>query len=283
MRGFNCVKFDGRTVLLLSFFISISLFSVWLDRLERHFYGVKPGVSMEGRDFSGLLPGEVSEAVRELALKHQRLPVEAALDKESGAIIKDQDGVFIDVASSAGKVLAAAPQQKLQLDRHPVSAQHRSEEIEKANKTLAYKESWLGGTYQRYSNICLAAASINNTLIWPGQEFSFNEIVGPRTPERGYQPAPIILMGTTDLDYGGGVCQAASTVYMAALSAGLKIIERHPHSKAVQYVPEGMDATVSYDDLDLRFANNHHGPIILKSGTSRGKVWVEIKGEGNGN
>ncbi len=266
--------------MLVSFFISVSILSVWLDRAERHFYGVKPGVSMEGQDFSGLLPREVTLTVQDLAINHERLPRDAALDKETGELIEDRDGVVINVESSIDKIMAAQPNQRLRLDKLAVHARYRSDEIRKADKTLAYYETWVGGTYERYSNICLAAASINNTLVWPGQVFSFNETVGPRTPERGYQPAPIILMGTTDLDYGGGVCQVASTIYNAALKAGMKVIERHRHTKDVGYVPEGKDAAVTYNDLDLKFSNNYRGPLIIKSGTSRGRIWVEIKGEG---
>lgn len=280
MWGFRCFKLNNRIFLLLSFFISASLFSVWLDHLERHFYGVEPGVSMEGQDLSGLLPGEVTLTVQEMALQYQRMPLEATLDKETGEIIDDQDGVSVNVESSVKKVMAARENQCLELDKYAVHARHRSDQIQKANKTLAYYQTWLSGTYQRYSNIGLATASINNILVWPGQIFSFNEIVGPRTPERGYQPAPIILMGTTDLDYGGGVCQVASTIYNAALAAGLKVSERHQHTKAVGYVPQGKDAAVSYDDLDLRFSNNYRVPLIIKSGISQGRIWVEIKGEG---
>ncbi|MEN6328085.1 MAG: VanW family protein [Syntrophomonas sp.] len=278
--GFNCFKLNSRIFLLLSFFISVSLFSIWLDRIERHFYGVKPGVSMDGKDLTGLLPREVTLTVQDLAIRHERLPREAALDKETGEVIEDQDGVLINVESSIEKIMAAQPNQSLRLDKLPVHARHRSADITKADKTLAYYDTWMMGTYERYSNISLAAASINNTLVWPGQVFSFNEIVGPRTPERGYQPAPIILLGTTDLDYGGGVCQVASTIYNAAMKAGIKITERHQHTKTVGYVPKGKDASVSYDDLDLKFTNNYQGPLIIKSGTSRGRIWVEIKGEG---
>ncbi|MDD2620398.1 MAG: VanW family protein [Syntrophomonadaceae bacterium] len=242
---------------------------------------MKSGVSMEGQDLSGLLPGEVKMSVQELALKYQRIPVDAALDKETGVILEDQDGISINIESSIRKIMAANPNQSLKLDTYLVHSKYNSDEIRKANKTLAFYETWLRGTNQRCTNISLAMASINNTLIWPGQVFSFNEIVGPRTPERGYQPGPIILMGTTELDYGGGVCQVASTIYNAALAAGVKIIERHPHSKPVGYVPEGKDASVSFDDLDLRFSNNYQTPLIVKSGISRGRIWVEIKGEGN--
>jgi len=121
--------------------------------------------------------------------------------------------------------------------------------------------------------------SINNTLVWPGEVFSFNEATGPRTPERGYLPAPIILNGGFDVGYGGGVCQVSSTVYNAALLAKLPIIERHAHTKPVHYVPEGKDATVNYGYLDMKFMNNRDGPLIIKTTLQNGRIHVEFRGE----
>lgn len=241
---------------------------------------MKPGVTMEGQDLSGLLPAEVRSVVMELAIRNQKLPVEPALDKESGEIIEKQDGCIINVDSSVKKVLSATSNQQLRADKETIYARYSGEDLKRASQTLAYFDTWFTGSYQRYNNICLAAASINNSLLWPGQVLSFNEAVGPRTPERGYQPAPVILMGTTDLDYGGGICQVSSTVFNAAEKAGLKIIECHRHTKSVSYVPSGRDAAVSYGGLDLKFINNFSGPVIVKAGVKRGRVWAEIKGEG---
>ena len=80
------------------------------------------------------------------------------------------------------------------------------------------------------------------------------------------------------MGYGGGVCQASSTLYNAALKAGLTITERHPHSKPVHYVPAGKDATVSYGDQDLRFINNRAGPLIVKASNNSGRICTEIGG-----
>src|SRR5690606_17886713 len=116
--------------------------------------------------------------------------------------------------------------------------------------------TWFHGSPARHQNISTALKSVNNTMIWPGEVFSFNDTTGPRTPERGYLPAPIILNGDYDVGYGGGVCQVSSTVYNAALAANLTILERHSHTRPVHYVPEGYDATVDYGWLDLKWQNN---------------------------
>ena len=96
----------------------------------------------------------------------------------------------------------------------------------------------------RTQNIIKAAQALNDYFLAPGQEFSFNEVVGPRTKEAGYNEAPIILNNQFVEGIGGGVCQVSSTLYNVLLRTNLPITERHPHSLPVRYVPKGMDAAV---------------------------------------
>ncbi|HEX3011179.1 MAG TPA: VanW family protein [Syntrophomonadaceae bacterium] len=115
----------------------------------------------------------------------------------------------------------------------------------------------------RTTNIILSCASINGSVIQPGEVFSFNETVGPRTSSSGYQTAAI-FSGQQVIDgVGGGVCQTATTLYNLALEANLKIIERHPHSLKVTYTAPGRDATVSWGTADLRFVNTFVYPIKI--------------------
>lgn len=234
---------------------------------------------MAGEMLEGLLPGELRLLVENMALKEQKLPLEPALDKETGEVIPEQEGCIVDIEGSVSKALQAEEGEKLELLMRAIPSRYSSRDLQKITLSRGYYETWFTGTYQRYTNVSLACSSVNNSLLWPGQEFSFNETVGPRTPERGYMPAPVFLMGASELDYGGGVCQVATTVFNAAGKAGLKIIERHLHSRRVHYVAEGKDATVSYGDLDLKFSNNTDSPLIIKAGINRGKVWVNILGE----
>jgi len=280
-KGFYFIKLNSRAFFLITFFVSISLLTAWLDSLERKMYGVKPGVTMAGENFGGLLPAEVRAAVEELAIRYQKLAQEPYIDKKTGEIIKGEKGYVIDVEGSVKKIFAAGEGQSLEPVITVIYPRYTAESLQNAeNNSLSYYYTWFRGSYERYTNISLAVAGINNTVVWPSEVFSFNDVVGPRTPERGYLPAPVILMGASNFDYGGGVCQVASTLYNAVLEAGLEIVERHPHSKRVSYVPAGKDATVDYGNLDLKFANNSQGPIIIKSGLTKGKVWVQIMGEG---
>lgn len=94
-------------------------------------------------------------------------------------------------------------------------------------------------------NIALAAEKINGCILADGEEFSFNGRVGARTESNGFLSAPIILEGDFVEGVGGGVCQASTTVYNAALLAGMEITEQHPHSLRVGYVEPSFDAMVS--------------------------------------
>ncbi len=278
-KGFQVIKLDGRALFLFTFLIATSLINSGVDKVERYFYGVKPGVTIESYAAEGLLPDEVRLVVEELALKYLTIPVEPHIDKLTGQIIEEKEGVLVDIKKSVAKVIAAQENEQVSLYLIRVQPHHTSQELSNANKVLGYYETGIGGSYQRYNNILLASQGINNVLLWPGDLFSFNEIVGPRTVERGYLPAPVILSGSTGVDYGGGVCQVSSTLYNAVLNSGLKVMERHPHSKPVTYIPKDRDATVSFDDLDFKFENTSQGPIIVKAGISGGRIWVQLRGK----
>jgi vancomycin resistance protein YoaR len=272
------IKMDMRLILLVTFFLSLSAVAAWMDKLERDYYGVKPGVILVDQEVGRMLLAEVKAVVEEMAVRYQKLPVEPTLEKETGRIIPGRDGCIIDVNATVKEVLAAGQGEQVKLVLIKVSPRYRSDDLSAAVSNLGSFETWFHGSSERYVNIKLAARSLNNTIIWPGQSFSFNQAVGPRTPERGYLPAPIILQGSSSMDFGGGVCQVSSTLYNAAAAARLKIVEIHHHSRPVGYVAPGKDATVSYDDLDLKLSNNRAGPVIIKAGVSQGKVWVQISG-----
>ncbi len=116
----------------------------------------------------------------------------------------------------------------------------------------------------RNQNIKLAAIAVNGTVILPDAEFSFNALTGERTEEKGYNIAPAITGGKLVGEVGGGVCQVSSTVYDAALLAGLEVVERHPHSWPMYYVKAGMDAMVDYGSKkDMRLKNTMTVPLYL--------------------
>jgi len=120
----------------------------------------------------------------------------------------------------------------------------------------------------RIHNLTLAAAKFDGILIPPGKILSFNETVGDISSSTGYQPAYIIKSGKTILGDGGGVCQVSTTLFRAALNAGLPIIERHAHAYRVSYYendsPAGLDATVFSPSADLKIENNTPSYILIQ-------------------
>ena len=133
-----------------------------------------------------------------------------------------------------------------------------------------YVTTLRGRTESQIFNASLALRKINGTVIRPGATFSFLKTVGPWTADMGYQKAPVSYDGELVKSWGGGVCQTSTTLYNAALLAGLEIVERHRHHWPARYAPVGRDAAVSYDDIDLKFRNNSTAPV---------RIVGEIKGE----
>ena len=160
-------------------------------------------------------------------------------------------------------------------------------EVQPEYSTAAAKQKYKTiGTYttnttsnsKRNTNICLAAAALNGTIVGPGQEVSFNDTVGQRTEAKGYQGAAAYNNGEVVQEIGGGVCQVSTTLYNAALKAGMKISMRRSHTFEPSYVTPGMDATVSWGGPDFRFINTSSSAIGIKASYSNQTVTVSIYG-----
>ena len=130
----------------------------------------------------------------------------------------------------------------------------------------------------RNTNLALACAAINDVVLLPGEEFSYNATLGERTAAAGYKPAGSYVNGLTVDTIGGGICQVSSTLYYCTLLADLKIIERWPHGFISNYTDPGMDASVSWPNADLHFANNTSYPIKIVAYRANGNVTVKILG-----
>ena len=115
----------------------------------------------------------------------------------------------------------------------------------------------------RNANIGIAMQKINGHMLNPGEVFSFNKVVGKRTVENGFVEAIEYVYGVEQPGIGGGVCQVSTTVYLAAVTANLEIIDRSQHSMKVSYTELGQDATVSSNRLDLSFRNTSGGVLYI--------------------
>ena len=128
------------------------------------------------------------------------------------------------------------------------------------------------GSAERNTNLYLACKAINGTIVAPGELFSFNEIVGPRTAAKGYQLAPVV--GGTGR--GGGICQVSTTLFNVALLGNLKIAKRFQHSVAVTYVPYGRDAMIYKTANDFKFVNDSPYFIKVVASSSNGVVKISF-------
>lgn len=128
-------------------------------------------------------------------------------------------------------------------------------------------------------NISIAANKLDNYIIKPGESFSFNRVVGPRTDSRGYRSAPSYLGNGSPATFGGGICLLSSALYQAALETGLKIEERSPHMRTISSVTPGLDATVWYGNADLKFRNISSHPVQIKSMVKDHNLYVKLFAE----
>lgn len=145
-----------------------------------------------------------------------------------------------------------------------------------ASTTVSYRS-----TENRTNNIRRAFQLVSGTIIQPGETFSFNGIVGERSTENGFYEAVEYAYGEQVMGIGGGVCQASSTVYQAAVAAGMQITKREQHSLAVNYAEYGYDATVYWSKnrkIDLAFKNTSDSAIYIAASVqmdpNNRKQWI---------
>ena len=144
-------------------------------------------------------------------------------------------------------------------------------EIEKLKELIGEGVSYFpGSTWQRLQNIRVGTARYQGVLIKPGQVFSFGEYLGEVGPAQGYAESKVILDGKQEFQYGGGLCQVSSTMFRAALNAGLPIVQRTNHAFQVSYYTQpygipGVDATIYYPAVDLKFKNDSSRHILVQT------------------
>jgi len=155
-------------------------------------------------------------------------------------------------------------------------------ELGLVNLLAVGQSDFSGSPSSRIHNIKLAAKKFNGLLIAPYKEFSFNEILGEIGPEYGYLPELVIKRNKVIPEFGGGVCQVSTTLFRAAVLAGLKITERQPHAFPVRYYsPIGFDATVYLPQPDLKFINNTDSYLFIQNEIKNNQLFFEIYGSKN--
>ncbi len=154
-----------------------------------------------------------------------------------------------------------------------------SKQLEGLTEILAvYMTEYNPDAQSRSHNIELATNKVNGQLIPSGATFSFNQTVGERTANAGYDDAPVIVNGKLEPGIGGGICQVSSTLFNVALLSGMEIVERTSHYSPVGYIGVGRDATVAYGYIDFQFRNAFSHPVYVVAYASGGTMTVYIIG-----
>lgn len=143
-------------------------------------------------------------------------------------------------------------------------------------KYVSSYETWTTDNEKRNNNISLACKGLNGYIVKPGQEFSFNKVLGERSEERGYDYATAYLEGQVIEELGGGICQVSTTLYNAIFAAGLITTYRKSHTFVPSYITPGLDATVSFNGPDYRFINTSNYSVGIKAQYGKNKVKVDI-------
>lgn len=141
-----------------------------------------------------------------------------------------------------------------------------------------FSTKYNAGDVDRTTNLKLSAGKINGTVLLPGEEFSYNKVVGERTIAAGYKMAATFSGGKVVDGLGGGICQISSTLYDAVVMANLDVTVRRNHQFVTSYLPGGKDATVVWGSQDFKFVNSRKYPIRLTATVSGGVVTIQVWG-----
>ncbi|MEA4924016.1 MAG: VanW family protein [Syntrophomonadaceae bacterium] len=230
-------------------------------------------------------PDVRNNLLQEWNVKWGTPPVNAVLDIDSRTgiltVTPGRPGMVVD-AEATFKAMPTVidDYQKLRL---PIVLANRDPQVtevvlSKMGQLSSFTTNYDMSLVNRSHNLAVAVADLDKSLVAPHATFSFNEAVGKCTAAKGYLDAMVIVGGKFEPGLAGGICQVSSTLYNAALLAGMDIIERRNHSLAVTYVPLGRDATVSSGTQDFKFMNNTDDPIYIRASVGGGRLTISIYG-----
>ena len=209
-------------------------------------------------------------------------PVSAEFDPETISATESVTGVDFDTVEAARTIGSLMPGETTTLYFDFTDPELTQEYLNSMlfRDLIGRRTTHAAGGSGRLTNITIANEAIHGMILLPGEEFSFNETVGPRTRDRGFQTATILSGGQFIPGIGGGICQTSSTIFAAIRPSELLITERRPHGRPINYLPPGWDATVAWGHIDFRFVNNTDFPIridiTLEYRTVLAEVWGTI-------
>ncbi|WYP28215.1 VanW family protein [Alkalihalobacillus sp. FSL W8-0930] len=198
---------------------------------------------------------------------------------EFGTITEGENRVILSEEELIQDLHALSPRIKtLKLPIYVTKPTVTSEQLEGIDEyeVASFRTYFDSSVEGRTKNIQISADAINQYVLGPGDQFSFNKVVGERTIERGYQEAMEIVNKEFVLGIGGGICQTSSTLFNAIDAAGLEVVHRYTHSREVGYVASGRDATVSWGGPDFIFQNSFEQPVMIQTEVNQGELIVRV-------
>lgn len=219
-------------------------------------------------------------------LNTEAVDAQLSRENEEFVITPGSQGVTVNVASSAEKIeeyfTAGWDQQEAQVElvAEVVNPKGTEEELRKVQDVLgSYHTNFSSSSAGRVKNLQVGSSKINGKVLYPGEQFSVNEVCGPFDAAGGYELAGAYENGATVQAYGGGICQVSTTLYNAVIRAELQITERFAHSMTVDYVQPSEDAAIAGSYKDLKFVNNTEAPLYIEGYTSGRDLYFTIYGQ----
>ena len=209
-------------------------------------------------------------------------PQDAYIKKDPFEIVVDKDGVDFDISmEEAKKIVSEKEKEEYIIPLKITKAKKTVKDLgSKAfpDRLSRYSTRYDASNRDRSTNLELSAKKINGTVLLPGEEFSYNKVVGKRTIENGYKNAAVFSNGRVEDGLGGGICQISTTLYNAVLLANLEITERRNHSFVTSYEDPGRDATVVYGVQDFKFKNSRKYPVKIEASVKNGVATMTVMG-----
>ena len=220
----------------------------------------------------------------EIAEEFDREAEDSKVSRVNGkfVITDEKDGLVMDKAKTL-EAVAAVMESRMSGEVLIVAEVTKPDVTAKDNENVTdligtFYTTFNNSDRNRNTNLAVGCNYINGTVLAPGEVFSANVSLGSQTAAGGYKMAGVYNNGKVEQGMAGGVCQVTTTLYNAALMAELEIVERHPHSMTVGYVPLGRDAAVAGNYKDLKFKNSTEYPIMIEAYAANGKLVMNIFG-----
>lgn len=233
---------------------------------------------------------KLSKILDETFGKLGTVPVDASFDVKEGQVIivPGKMGIMPDAlktAAKASKILSKDDSASIEVifgSREPSITVQKAQKMGVREVIGTFNTTYKPNQFDRVINIKLLAQLLDGELIAPGEIYSFNTRIGPRTLDRGFRLAPTIINGRLVDTVGGGACQVATTLFNTVFFTGLKVLERSNHSFYISNYPPGRDATVSYGGHDLIFKNDMKNWILIKAWASQSSITITFYGTKDG-